>query len=82
MDLNLLTETNYTFYGKENEFMGERLLRVGEAARYLGCSQQTLRNYGRKGILLPDEVYPSGHRFYSEARLDAFIQKHMSLDAE
>ena len=82
MNLNLLIVINDTFYGKENKFMGERLLRVGEAARYLGCSQQTLRNYGKKGILLPDEVYPSGHRFYSEAKLDAFIQKYMNLESK
>ena len=33
--------------------MGEKLLKVGEASRYLGCSQQTLRNYETKGILYP-----------------------------
>lgn len=62
--------------------MDEKLLRVGDAARYLGCSQQTLRNYESKGLLLPNEVYPSGHRFYSKSRLDAFIQRYMDLGSD
>lgn len=57
--------------------MSERLLKVGEASRYLGCSQQTLRNYETNGILYPDEIYPSGHRFYSESTLENFVQKYM-----
>ena len=62
--------------------MGEKLLKVSDAAKYIGVSQQTLRNYGRKGILPPDEVYPSGHRFYRKESLDAFIQGYMNLDRE
>lgn len=57
--------------------MGEKLLRVGQASRYIGCSQQTLRNYEKRGILLPDEVYPSGHRFYKESTIQNFIQNYM-----
>ena len=60
--------------------MGDKLMKVGEASRYLGCSQQTLRNYETKGILFPDEVYPSGHRFYSESSLEEFVRKHMEQE--
>ena len=63
--------------GKEIKFMcsDEIWYKAGEAADFIGVSLQTLRNWQRKGILIPDKVLESGHRLYSESQLEEFIKK-------
>jgi putative resolvase len=41
------------------------LMKSGEAARLLGVNVQTLRNWHKKGILVPAFVPESGTRMYS-----------------
>lgn len=50
-------------------------LKAGEAAKYLGMSIQTLRNLQDKGMLIPEQKFPSGHRKYTKKQLDEFLQK-------
>jgi DNA-binding transcriptional MerR regulator len=50
-------------------------LKVGEASEYIGVCPQTIRNYHDRGILVPEMVLDSGHRYYSVEQLDKFIKK-------
>jgi excisionase family DNA binding protein len=52
---------------------GPRLLRVGDAATYLGVSRDSLRKWSDQGLL---RVYrtPGGQRRYSVADLDEFMR--------
>ena len=45
----------------------EKLIRIGEAARLLGVSDETLRNWERKGLIAPYRVGPRKERRYEEA---------------
>jgi DNA-binding transcriptional MerR regulator len=53
----------------------DRLIKSGDAARQIGVTPQTLRNYEYNRILIPDLVYPSGHRKYSQKKIDCFIKE-------
>lgn len=46
---------------------------IKEAARRLGVSQATLRNWERDGKIKPDYT-PKGHRRYTEAMLKAVMK--------
>jgi len=50
----------------------EGYLRIGDAARRLGVSVDTLRRWDRLGTL-PARRLPSGQRVYDPADLDAVI---------
>lgn len=52
----------------------EHFYKSGDAAKILGVSIQTLRNWQELGILIPEKVFPSGHRRYSEQQLIDFIK--------
>lgn len=39
-------------------------LRIGQAAKLLGVTSETLRNWEKAGKLLPEEVSPGGTRYY------------------
>ena len=55
----------------------ERYLKIGEAAEFLCVSEQTLRNYHRRGILIPARIRSSHHRGYSLTQLEDFLKKEM-----
>ena len=59
----------------------ETLLTMSEAARYLGCSVSSIRNYTEhKGKYnLPCVRTVGQHRKIRQSDLDAFISKHSSL---
>jgi len=46
-----------------------RLIKVGEAARLLGVTVQTLRKWERTGELVPDRKSEGGTRYYHRDRL-------------
>lgn len=48
-------------------------MRIGEFAKLLGISDQTLRNYEKKGILIPKKL-PSGYRYYDETHIKEAIK--------
>lgn len=50
--------------------MEENLLKIGDAAKFLGITPQTLRNWAESGKLPPDFVSPGGHRFYRHQTLE------------
>lgn len=54
------------------EITANMLINIKTASVYLGVSCQTLRNYEKKGILIPQYKLPSGHRRYSKQQLDDF----------
>ena len=58
-------------------FYGEVfIVRITEFANTLGVSSQTLRNYEKRGILVPNRM-PSGHRYYNESHIREAIKLGM-----
>ena len=55
----------------------EKCIKIGEAAKYLGVTTQTLRNYEKKGLLVPTVIRDSGHRLYTLTQLDDFKKDKM-----
>lgn len=53
----------------------DSFVKAGEAAKYIGVCVQTLRNWQNREILVPDKVYPSGHRRYSKKQLEKFVKE-------
>ena len=53
--------------------------RIGEFAKLIGKSSQTLRNWNRSGILKPAMVNDNGRKLYSKEQLDQFIQNEERL---
>jgi len=51
------------------------LLRVGEAAEYLGVCKETLRNWDRSGRLVPKRNPVTGYRYYRQEDLEAILKK-------
>ena len=53
--------------------------KIREFAKILNISDQTLRNYDKKGVFVPYKL-PSGHRYYTEKHIDEAISKGMVVD--
>ena len=49
--------------------MDKRLVKIGEAAKLLGCGIDTLRKWEKTGELIPDRKTKGGTRFYDAAKL-------------
>jgi excisionase family DNA binding protein len=56
-----------------------RLLKVGQAAQYLGVSTASLRMWSNRG-LVPAYRTPGGQRRYDRADLDAFMLSMREAD--
>jgi DNA-binding transcriptional MerR regulator len=56
--------------------MKETYVKIGEAARMLGISPSTLSTWQDKKILIPAQIFPSGHRRYSVSQIEEFIKTH------
>lgn len=54
--------------------MAETYIKIGEAARMLGVSPSTLGSWQDKGILIPAQIFPSGHRRYTVSQIQEFIR--------
>lgn len=54
--------------------MAETYIKIGEAARMLGISPSTLGIWQDKGILVPAQIFPSGHRRYTVSQVQEFIR--------
>lgn len=46
-----------------------KMLSVKQTAKELDVSIQTVINWTRRGIITPEYVDPTGHRFYSEEQI-------------
>ena len=46
---------------------------IGEFAKLIGKTQQTLRNWDKKNTLVPHHVTESGYRYYSQQQLNYFL---------
>lgn len=58
---------------------GETYVKIGEAARLLGVSASTLGSWQAKGILVPAQIFPSGHRRYSMSQIEDFIRNQENI---
>lgn len=56
------------FIDSQEKINNRSLLNRTEAAEYLGCTRQTLRNYENLGIVVP--IYLNGHPCYRQEDLD------------
>lgn len=54
-------------------------IKSGEAAKFIGVSVQTLRNWQYRGILIPEQIFSSGHRRYSKEQLEKFVKEQEIL---
>jgi len=46
---------------------------IGQFAKLIGKTEQTLRNWDKSGVLKPSHVAPSGFRYYSQEQLNHFL---------
>lgn len=46
---------------------------IGEFAKLIEKTEQTLRNWDKKDILKPHHVAPTGYRYYSQEQLNCFL---------
>lgn len=46
---------------------------IGQFAKLIGKTEQTLRNWDKKNILKPHHVTESGYRYYSQQQLNHFL---------
>lgn len=60
--------TCQAFIDNEDKLHNRSLLNRTEAAKYLGCARQTLRNYENSGIAVP--TYINGQPYYRQEDLD------------
>lgn len=60
--------------------IGTDYLKIGEASRYLGVCQDTLRNWERQGLLVPRRFGVRQDRLYSKTVLDSFFEKQINHD--
>ena len=56
------------------ELIKEKNIGIGEAAKYLGVSKDTLRRWDKSGKLVPKRS-PTNRRYYTKEQLDAAIKK-------
>lgn len=52
----------------------ETFIKIGDAAKMLGVSTSTLGRWQDTGILIPAQIFPSGHRRYSLSQIQEFIR--------
>ena len=53
--------------------------KITEFSKMLGVSDQTIRNYEKRGILIPHRL-PSGHRFYTDKHIEEAKSLGMYVD--
>lgn len=46
---------------------------IGEFAKLIGKTAQTLREWDKKGVFKPHHVAPTGYRYYSQEQLNHFL---------
>jgi len=52
----------------------EKFITISEAAKILGISHDTLGRWGKKGLLKPHHISPSGYRYYTEKQIYEFLE--------
>ena len=58
----------------ESGWLCLRFYSIGEFAELIDVSTVTLRNWERRGLLLPHHKSSSGYRYYSEQQLQECLQ--------
>lgn len=54
--------------------MSGNFYKIGEFAKMSGISTSTLREYEKKGILIPHHKNPYGYRFYSQEQYEQIVK--------
>lgn len=55
-----------------------QFFKINEFAEQVGVSTSTLREYERKGILLPHHYGLNGYRYYSQEQVDEYLSGDLS----
>lgn len=55
-------------------------LKIGEFAKELGVSIQTLRNWDKAGTLKPEIVTTGGTRYYSKYQLTEYLSRTLNVE--
>ncbi len=50
-----------------------KFYKISEFAEKVGVTAVTLRNWERKGLLLPHHVSPTGYRYYTDKQLEELL---------
>ena len=50
-----------------------KFYKISEFAEKVGVTAVTLRNWERKGLLLPHHVSPTGYRYYTDKQLEDLL---------
>ena len=69
-----------SFIPMTTESNGISLIRIGEAAEYLGVSKSTVYRMVEQGILTPSKT-PGGQRRFNTEELDDYLKRSVSLEA-
>lgn len=57
-------------------------LSIKDASEFLGLSKETLRNYQKKKILIPEYINPfTKYRYYTIEQLEEFLKKFSTPSA-
>lgn len=59
--------------------MDKKLLSIGEAAKKIGVSIDTLRRWDKKGILTAIRPTPKGHRYYNSDDIELYLQNIFAI---
>jgi hypothetical protein len=58
------------------------MIRVGEAAKFLGILKQALRNGDKSVTLAPTRHSVTGYRYYRQVDLDAFLKSVIAVQTK
>lgn len=60
----------------------QRFYKISEFAKLVGVTPTTLREWERRGWLLPHHRSPSGYRFYSDEQLQRYLSGEIYMDVQ
>lgn len=52
--------------------------KINDFAREIGVSASTLREYEKKGLLVPHHRGVNGYRYYSQEQIDAYLSGNLT----
>ena len=61
--------------------MNDKLLKSGEAAKFLNIPQRTFNDLVKRGIIIPEKIADNGYKFYSSQQLSNFSQTWQNLSS-
>lgn len=60
---------------RENKEPKKEFMTISDFAKAIGISQNTIRKWEAKGLLIPHHKTPGGRRLYSQEQVDAYLNQ-------